>query len=155
MQRLIVIDSEVRVIPSSVTLSGTYSSNGKLVTGTGIDFIEEMLIGGAGGDLKYKYLVSEDRGQIIEIESVLSTTTLLLKQAFDSDVASQNIVVNNPADGMTSCGIYPLDRDVTVGNVNESPVLVKENIGISYSNSNGLTPIVINGLANLVQVTIQ
>lgn len=155
MQRIIVVEGAAQVIPSSVTLTGTYSSSGTLVTGTGTDFVSEMLINGAGGALKYKYLFSETQCQLIEIVAILSPTTLQIKQAFDSDVSGDDLIVDNPADGMTSFKLNPIGGEVGVANINQSKVAIDKTTHIEYKNSNGLTPIAIDGTSNIGQVVIE
>jgi hypothetical protein len=155
MQREFIVESgNVACLPSSVLLTGTVSSSGLLVTGTGTDFVTDLLYGGAGGMQKYKYLYTSVEGQVIEIVQVLSPTTLLLKVEPENDLSAEDFKVASISEGYNYVSLKALGSGVGIANINEAPSDIDDTSPVVYSNSNGLDPIVVNATGSDCQITI-
>lgn len=115
-------------LPKGTTLTGKFSTNGTIVTGTGTKFNSE--IGAVRG-----WLYSTSLNQLREFNGVANDGYLYLMSPFTSNVANDNVVV---------CFIkYTL---ITIENLGTNPGTVKERAfpvgGIeTYPNEGGIEPL--------------
>lgn len=122
-------------IPKGVTFSGTFSSNGNIVTGLNTKFSAEL--GGVKG-----WLYSSSLNEVREFQGYTSDTSLYLLNPFTSNVSGDNVVV---------CFIkYTL---VTIYNLGANPGLVKERLfpageEETYPNDAGIAPLTYDFTAN-------
>lgn len=140
-------------IPREVQLTGTVSSSGVIVTGTGTLFTTQILQTGTTM-LRNKYLFSPANGQVIEIIKVLSNTSLMLAAPFTTPLSGENVYVPDISYNMYSVSLNPLGAGVTVANVNEAASELDISAPVGYDNENGVTPIAVNATASDCEITI-
>ncbi len=122
-------------IPKGVSLSGTFSSNGNIVTGVGTLFSSQL--GGVKG-----WLYSASLNEVREFQGYTSDTSLYLLSPFTSNVSG---------DPVTVCFIkYTL---VTIANLGANAGLVKERAFAAgeqetYPNDAGIAPLTYDFSAN-------
>lgn len=93
----IVANAASATYPASVVLSGTVSTDnadatgGLLVTGVGTDFIAAFCRNSDPGTLRRNWMFSISLTEVMEIDKVLSATTLLLKHKFTSSLSGATV----------------------------------------------------------------
>jgi hypothetical protein len=135
-------------LPESVQLTGTISSSGTTVTGTGTLFLTEIRNPNNPGVLQYQYLFKDTTGEIMEILSVNSDTHLELKTAFAAPLAGDDVwVVNNYF--LKSISIMPLGAGVRAYTPGSTAQAVAQDVGINIKEPFGIpNPIGLNCVAD-------
>jgi len=148
----VISSGTILSLPESIQLTGTISSSGVEVTGTGTAFLTEIRNPNNPGVLKYKFLFKATTGEIREILSVNSDTHLVLKNAFAAGLSGADVwVVNHYF--LKSVSIMPLDDGVIVYTPESTGATVAANIAINIKDSWGIpNPIGLNCVAD-VEVT--
>ena len=139
-------------IPASITLTGTYSSVGTVVTGVGTLFKTEILDTKVQQPkLRCHWLFDPATVTVREISHVLSDTSLILKQAFPSNVAGgTSVKCPDPTiDYLEISVISP----IAGGIINGSSVLAGSTI--TWANDNGINPVAIDGTTSNMQIEIK
>ncbi len=137
--------------PQAKTLTGTITSTGNDVIGTGTKFLTEVKYKNNPG-LLYRFLFNIETGEIREILSVNSDTHLVLKNAFAADVSGQNVTVcDNYA--LKSISIIPLGADVEMFTPESASTVLAENIEVQVKDWNGILPIGLNCVSDTQVVT--
>jgi hypothetical protein len=127
--------------PAPVTLTGTISSSGVDVTGTGTLFLSEIALPQQDGKLlNYKYIYDESSGEIREIDYVISDTALRLKVSFSSDLSGADLTCPDYRSAYRELTIVSA-FGVAVGCVNQPIANIVPNIPFRYRWMGGLKPI--------------
>lgn len=117
-------------IPAALTLTGTVSSSGTLVTGVGTLFLSEIENPKIRHRaLKYKYIFDANQAVVREIDHVLTNTSLVLKEAFPGNMASQALQVPDTSIEYQSVSIISLGTGNYVqGTIVQSGSVINRNV---------------------------
>ena len=148
----VILATGIRSFPEALAKTGTITTTGANVVGTGTLFLTEIKFPNNPG-LLYKYLFNSATGEIREILSVNSNTHMVLKNAFAIDVSGQALkVVNNYY--LQSLSISPLGAGVLMYTPESASTVLDADTTINLEDDRGILPIGLNCVSN-VQVTTQ
>ena len=140
-------------IPSPLTLTGTASSVGVLVTGVGTLFTTEIQDKNiVHYELKFTHLYDPAQNVVREISHVLSDTTLQLKKAFPLNMASQAVQVPNINIEYSEVSIVSPGASGVVDGVT---LLLGSSVGWNTERQGSLDPIAIDGSVTPLQVQLK
>lgn len=140
-------------LPASITLTGTISSVGTLVTGVGTLFTSEIAYANADGKLRYKFIYNAGRNEIREIDRVLTDTTLVLKTAFGGNLTTQALTCPDYRYQYEEVTAACAGTGGIISTPGGSPVTMLQNSAINFRWDGGLDPIALNGVTSAIQVT--
>lgn len=147
-----------QVFPAQVVLTGTITSSGTTITGTGTAFLSEFLT--PSGYLKYPYLWDESFGELRSIQSVVSDTKLYLNLAFTigfSNSAINAIPVSNYKWAKIQ-SIAPYGDAVFLNLVDKAtvfdPLFVQGTIPVIIKNKRGIEPFSVQAPGSTGQVML-
>jgi hypothetical protein len=147
----IISASTIRSFPESISKTGTWTSTGNNVIGTGTKFLTELLLNNNPG-LLFKYLFNTATGEIREIYSVNSDTHLVLKNGFAINVSGQALfVVNHYA--LHSISIMPLGAGVIMYTPESAGTTLSNGVPVNIENDYGILPIGLNCVSSVQVVT--
>lgn len=143
----------VSTFPTADTLTGTVSSSGVTVTGTGTLFLTEFYYSGAYVTQKYKYLVKPSTGEIMEIERIVSDTVMYLKTAFAVALSGAAVKAIEETHGLKSISISPIAAGVKVYYPNSAAVTLDADTIVNIDNApNIINPVGVDGTTGNAQV---
>lgn len=144
----------VVTFPTADTLTGTVSSSGTVVTGTGTLFLTEMFYPGNYLLQRYKYLVKPSTGEIMEIERIVSDTVLHLKTAFAVALSGAAVQAIEEVKGFKSISISPIAAGVKIFYPNKTSVTLDASTIVNLDNNdNIIKPVGLDGTTGNAQVT--
>ncbi len=149
----VISSGTVEAFPPGLTKTGTVSSSGVIVTGTGTDFFTDIFNTGGSvrSGFKYKWLYSAVNGETREIVNVTAADKLIIKSAFSSALSSENFMLISDAISYDKISINPKDAGPKLATAGGISYLMDENVTKNIDNQYDF-PIVINAVGADVEV---
>lgn len=142
-------------LPAPVTLTGTITSSGLAITGTGTLFLTELCFL-EQTNLKVKYLWDSTNTEMREIATVVDDTHLTLKVAFSNVISGQALKVPDPAIQYREISLAPAGAGCKVCTANKATVTMNPDVMMEFGNDGGLQPpLALDGTASAIQVSYQ
>lgn len=142
----VLVSNEIKSFPQMVTLTGTVSSSGTTVTGTGTDFYDLYAVEDAENNgnevLKYKYLIDPAVGEIREIAKILNATKLLIKTAFTNPLSGTLTVIDNY--GIKEAIVTPVSAGVVMYEPETAGMTIITTVPISMKSYININPFALN-----------
>ena len=140
-------------IPSPLTLTGTVSSVGLLVTGVGTLFTTEVQEKNRTHfALKYTHLYDPAQNLTRPIDYVLNDTSLLLKKAFPANMSSQTVQVPDISVEYSEVSVLSIGASGIIDAVTMS---VGSVINMNTERQGSLDPVAIDGTITGLQVELK
>lgn len=140
-------------IPSPLTLTGTISSVGTLVTGVGTLFTTEVQEKNRTHfALKYTHIYDPNQNVARPIDYVLNDTSLLLKKAFPANMTSQAIQVPDASVEYSEVSVLSIGASGIIDGVTMATGSV---INMNTERQGSLDPVAIDGTGTSLQVELK
>ena len=138
-----------------VTLTGTISSVGQIVTGVGTSFTTEIY-GGGIGDVSYVNnggWIFNGTDEVVQIKDIVSDTVLVLKQSFTSDLSAGTALLYVPHSRTMQMTLRSGDG---TGTVNGVAIGTGGYVGFGFTKSRNariVEPVIIDGNSDSLNAT--
>ena len=138
-----------------VTLTGTISSVGQIVTGVGTSFTTEIY-GGGIGDVSYVNnggWIFNGTDEVVQIKDIVSDTVLVLKQSFTSDLSAGTALLYVPHSRTMQMTLRSSDG---TGTVNGVAIGAGGYVGFGFTKSRNariVEPVIIDGNSDSLNAT--
>lgn len=142
-----------RSYPAAVTLTGTISSTGTVVTGVGTLFLSEITSTVNPGILKYKYIYNSVTNEIREIASVQTDTTLTLVSAFAAPLSGVALTCPSNKFNYKEISVICAGASGVAATVGNAPVTLMQTSVFTFRWIGGVAPIAVDGTGSPLQIT--
>lgn len=154
-QTLVPLSNEITAFPTPLQLTGTVSSSGTVVTGTGTDFLTEGCYPNLDiSKIRYPYIFNPSSGEIREITAIPNATTLMIKNAFSVALSGDDFYVIDDTELYKTISVNGQSGTNKICTVGADPVTMDNNVIENFGTEDGWQlPIGID--ASAAQVTLQ